>query len=443
MLGGGLRRLAPRSFRGQIVVSTVLLMTAVVIAVGIGTQLLLAFTARRDIDRVLEARAAAVAEVVGARSSGDGSTLSFPEDLLDPGVRVYDAGGRIVGGSIEREARDAANGLATTGTARNVNVRGDLRLRALPFTTEAGQSGVVVVSEATTPYERSEFYALAATIGFGVLVIALTAAIASRVTGQALVPVTQMAERATEWSEHDLSHRFGLGPGDNELAQLGATLDGLLDRVAMAIRSEQRLSSELAHELRTPLTAIQGSADLALLRGVEDPQARAELEQIAQSARAMSEVITTLVDVARDRPCDSTAGGCRVREVVDGVRAMVPHELVLNDETTGSTARVAGPAELVLRALAPVVDNAVSHARSTVTLTATDLRHRVEIAVSDDGPGIDAAVRETLFDIGSSGRGSTGLGLGIAQRVARSMGGSLAVGDAEVGARFVLSLPRA
>lgn len=79
-----------------------------------------------------------------------------------------------------------------------------------------------------------------------------------------------MAERAADWSEHDLSHRFGLGPPTNELAALGETLDHLLDRVAMAIRSEQRLTSELAHELRTPLTAIQGSADLALLRGVKD-----------------------------------------------------------------------------------------------------------------------------------------------------------------------------
>ena len=170
----------------------------------------------------------------------------------------------------------------------------------MPFTTQAGQSGVVVVSQETTPYERSEMYALAATIGIGLLVIGISAAIASRVTTQALAPVAQMAKRATDWSEHDLTHRFELDGPDNELAQLGDTLDGLLDRVSMAIRSEQRLTSELAHELRTPLTAIQGSADLALLRGVDDDATRAELEQIAASARAMSDVITTLVDVARD-----------------------------------------------------------------------------------------------------------------------------------------------
>ena len=442
VLRGWSRRWTPRSFRGQIVLSTVLLMTAVMILVGIGIQLLLAYTANRDIDRVLEDRADAVVAIVDANSDG-GATVSVPEEVLDPGVRVYDDQGRLVAGSIEHEARDAADDLSTTTTARNVDAAEELRLRAVPFTTKAGQAGVVVVSQETTPYERSEMYALLTTIGIGVLVIGISAAIASRVTSQALAPVAQMAERATDWSEHDLTHRFDLDGPDNELAQLGDTLDGLLDRVTMAIRSEQRLTSELAHELRTPLTAIQGAADLALLRGVDGPETRAELEQIATSARAMSEVITTLVDVARDHAAAGAASTSRVVDVVDAVRAMVPSELIFVDETAGSTARVAGPRELVLRALAPVVDNAVAHARTTVTLTAVDSGRTVEISVHDDGPGVAHELRDALFEVGASSRGGTGLGLGIAQRVARSMGGQVRVGEVDTGATFVLTLPRA
>ena len=105
------------------------------------------------------------------------------------------------------------------------------------------------------------------------------------------------------------------------------------------------------------------------------------------------------------------------------------------------TARVAGPRELVLRALAPVVDNAVAHARTTVTLAAVDTARGVEISVSDDGPGVDADLETTLFDVGASSRGGTGLGLGIAQRVARSMGGTVHVGETETGTRFIVTLP--
>ena len=56
-----------------------------------------------------------------------------------------------------------------------------------------------------------------------------------------------------------------------------ATLDGLLDKVSAAIRSEQRLTSELAHELRTPLTAVQGTAGLMLLRPDLDDDLREDV----------------------------------------------------------------------------------------------------------------------------------------------------------------------
>ncbi len=437
-----MRRWAPRSLRGQIVMSTILLMTAVMLCVGVGVQALLAYTAHRDIDRVLEDRADAVISVVDANSGSGSDQVAVSEDLLDPGVRVYNAQGGLVAGTIEHDARNKADDLATTTVARNADAGDELRLRSVPFTTHAGQSGVVVVSQETTPYERSEMYALIATLCIGLLVIGISAAIASRVTTQALAPVAQMAKRATDWSEHDLTHRFELDGPDNELAQLGDTLDGLLDRVTMAIRSEQRLTSELAHELRTPLTAIQGSADLALLRGVDDDAARAELEQIATSARAMSIVITTLVDVARDHAAGAGSTSV-VADVVDEIRAMVPPELTFIDATTASTARVAGPRDLVLRALAPIVDNAVVHARTTVTLTAVDTARTVEISVRDDGPGVEVGERDTLFDVGASSRGGTGLGLGIAQRVARSMGGFVYVGEERPGATFCITLPRA
>ncbi|GAA2230917.1 HAMP domain-containing sensor histidine kinase [Promicromonospora sukumoe] len=433
------RRLVPTSFRGQIVASTAGLMAVVMVCVSLVLQVLLAYTASRDIDRVLQDRADAVASVLEAGTGGD--TLEVPAELIEPGVRVYDQAGAAVAGTIEQEALDAADRLGVVTSPRTVDVQDDVRLRALPFVTAGGLRGVVVVSQATDPYERSENYAFIATSVIGVLVVAATAGIAHRVTSRALAPVAQMARRATEWSEHDLSHRFDLGPGDNELAQLGATLDRLLDRVATAIRSEQRLTSELAHELRTPLTSIQGSADLALLRGVSDPQARTELEQIARSARRMSEAITTLLDAAHD-PAAGAGETCLAAEVVQELAHTVPRRVRFVDETGTSSGRIAAPQELVLRALAPLVDNAVAHARTTVTVQAADQARTVTLAVVDDGPGIDEEVRDRLFQPGASGSGSTGLGLGIALRIVRSLGGRIDTRSSSSGTRFVVTLPR-
>lgn len=436
-------RLRPRSFRGRIVLSTVALMAVVMICVAVLVEVLLTYTDRRDVDRVLEDRADAVVTVVDASTTGTSPTVSVPPEGLDPGVRVYDDQGRLVAGSIEQEARDAADDLGTVTTPTTVDATERFRLRAVPFTTTSGQSGVVVVSQDSEPYERSEQFALAAVIAVGLLMTGFAVLLARRITTQALEPVTQMAERAADWSEHDLTQRFDLGPADDELARLGETLDHLLDRVAMAIRSEQRLTSELAHELRTPLTAIQGSADLALLRGVSDDATRADLVEISRAARTMAEVITTLVEVARDPSSTDASATCRVADLVAALTPSVPASIDLVDETGASTARIAGPEALVLRMLAPVLDNAVAHARERVVLQAVDLPHAVAITVSDDGPGVDEGLRERIFEVGASGSGGTGLGLGIAQRVARSLGGTIVVESPERGASFVVRLPRA
>jgi two-component system, OmpR family, sensor kinase len=409
------------------------------VLVGLGLQLVLAWTAQRDIGAVLTERSEAMVTVIQQAS---GTALTVPPDAVEPGVQVYDADGGLVAGTVERDAREVAKDLSTTTTVRaESGPEGEERLLGTPFTTPSGESGVLVVSQETAAYERSEFYAGIATVVLGVLVVAGTGLIALRVTKQALAPVAQMAERAADWSEHDLEHRFELGAPSNELAALGETLDHLLDRVASAILAEQRLTSELAHELRTPLTAIKASADLALMRGVEDAEARQDFEQISQSAKEMSTVITTLLDLARA----ASSRGEQTATVAEVVRALTPPaDVPLVLEVDASTARVAAPVDLVVRAVAPVLDNAMRHCVSGVTITATDHPDHVALVVADDGPGVPVELRETIFAPGVSHRpGGAGLGLGIAQRVARSFGGRIELDeDTAPGAAFRVVLPR-
>jgi signal transduction histidine kinase len=100
--------------------------------------------------------------------------------------------------------------------------------------------------------------------------------------------------------------------------------------------------------------------------------------------------------------------------------------------------------DLVVRAVAPIVDNAARHARHRVVIEAADRPDRVDLVVMDDGEGVDAAVRDRLFDPGvSSRRGGAGLGLGIARRLARSFGGEVELDPSDSGgASFRVRLPR-
>lgn len=443
-------RLRPRGFRAQIVASTVLLMAFVMVVLTAGTQMVLEWTSHNDVRRTLDARTQAVLQIL---HTTDDPLARQSWDALEPATVIFDASGTAIAGTVQHVAVGDADRLAAkalrTRARQAVEVHDVINLRAVPFTTRAGERGAVVVSESSDPYEHTELEALVAMIVLGTLVVAIAGVIAWRVTRQALEPVEQMAERAAEWSEHDLAHRFDLGRPGNELSKLGETLDHLLDRVAAAILAEQRLTAELAHELRTPLTAIQGAADLALLRGVDDPEAHEDLVAISTAARRMGGVISTLLDLARERGAGAKAS-TPLAAVVDAVRHLVPDEVELVDEASATTVAIAAPIELVVRAASPLVENAVRHAHSTVRLDARVTPDRVQLLIGDDGAGLAPGVRDDVFTPGISGSGGTGLGLGIARRVARSIGGEIEVADpgaavhdvTHSGAVFVLSLPR-
>ncbi|MGZ4498489.1 MAG: sensor histidine kinase [Nocardioides sp.] len=430
------------SFRTQIVFSTMAVIALGMAAITLGLQLLLHQVVDNNINAVLEERNDSVVAGIDAASPG---RVEVPAEVIEEGVAVYDAQGVLIAGALPARAAEQARSLSSVDSVTWVSVGEYQRLRAEPFTTGSGVSGVVVVSEPLGPYERSGNYVLLACIGIGVIMLLASGGIARWVTDRALSPVAQMAERATDWSEHDLNRRFELGPSTNEISALGNTLDGLLERVAMTIRAEQRLTSELAHELRTPLSAIQGSADLALMRGGMPEPVREDLEQISLASRAMAETITTLLDLARDPEAVQQTAISQLSDALDAVAPLVGAPLELSRLADGDV-RVAAPRDLVVRALSPVVENAVRHARTTVTLDVVARAAVVDVLVGDDGPGVDDDLRDALFEAGTTGTGGgTGLGLGIARRVARSVGGDvlLAPGpSAGGGASFVLRLPR-
>ena len=410
-----------------------------------GLVMVLDASTSRDADAVLAHRADSVAARVDDASVG---AVRVPSGVLDPGEGVYDAAGSPIEVSLAAADRDAADELAAvvarSGGVRTEDIGERVRLRAEAFDSPAGDRWIVVVSQDVAPYETTERYALLATVALGLLAVAVAGLVADRVTRRALAPVRRMSEQAAEWSEQDLTRRFRLGRPVDEIAALGRTLDQLLDRVAAVIRNEQRLTEELAHELRTPLTVIQGAADLALLRGISDPLLARDLEQIGDSARQLASALTALLDLARDR-ADLAGDTCTVDELVTSVRDLVPaHLRLVVDADAARTVRLAAPVGLAVRALAPGVENAGRHARTEVRLRLETDDDLARLAVVDDGEGLGSHTPVDPFAAGASGAARTGLGLSIARRVARSLGGEVELTDGpDGGATFLLVLPRA
>jgi signal transduction histidine kinase len=99
------------------------------------------------------------------------------------------------------------------------------------------------------------------------------------------------------------------------------------------------------------------------------------------------------------------------------------------------------------RAVGNLVDNAVRHATSRVSIELTNGPGGAELAISDDGPGVPATDQARVFDRFAQldearHDGGTGLGLAIVQDIVRRHGGAVALDSAHTrGARFVVRLP--
>jgi two-component system OmpR family sensor kinase len=438
-------RLRSPSLRRQIVWSTAIV-TAIAMAAVTGTVvLILSALTRNSVDSTLDDRMALVTSAVETGPDGSIRTLQTPDDSVGDSTWIFDADGKqLQGPDAGRRVQAVAESLSQV-TRRTNTDRRERTYLAEPIAASASgaPNAVVVVSESLEPYEstRTEVVVLLGVLGL--VVTAGSTAIAAWTVRRALAPVESMAARAEEWSEHDLESRFTADArGDDEIGALGHTLNHLLDRVTGALRNEQRLTAELAHELRTPLTAIRGEAELGLMT-TSDHAARVRLTEVIELVERMNATITTLLAVARG---DAERGTSSRPEAIIAA--------VLADRSSEEVARcsvvviddvdVAAPLSLAARALAPLVENALNHAASAVTITTAAHARTIEIAVSDDGPGLIDTDADAIFDAGhrDSASQGAGLGLSLSRRVARTLGGDTTVTSGRSPTTFTLTLSR-
>jgi two-component system OmpR family sensor kinase len=425
------------------IVWTTTIVSAIAMSAMIGTVLLvLAVLTDNNIDARLNDQVSAIAATVRVGSDGTVTALETPSDRIDDTTWVYRADGSLVEGPrTSKSVTAVAASLADVRTEKEVT-QDERTFLAAPVTRNGAVRAVVVVAASREPYEDTRNAVLLGLVGLGLTVTAGSAAVAAWTVRRTLAPVQSMATRAEDWSEHDLDARFDATGTDDEFAQLGRTLNVLLDRVAGALRNEQQLTSELAHELRTPLTAIRGEAELSLMADL--PAAAADRQRrVVDIVDRMSQTITSLLAIARG----DHRGEARTTSA-DLVAFTLDHgpsaEGIVIDCAGVTHDEIPAPRDLAARALAPVFENAVTHAAGRVGISSRVTDRAVEIHVSDDGPGITTDDPETLFESGRRSADSMGAGLGLtlSRRVARSLGGEVRIASLSSPTTFVVSFPR-
>jgi len=278
-------------------------------------------------------------------------------------------------------------------------------------------------------------------------------------------PLEELADAAGRLAEGDRNARVKVG-GLSETATLGAAFNemaGELEREAGRRDRLDRMKDEFvltaSHELRSPLTSVQGFAELLMLeREKLSPEQAETVEIILDNSRHLVRLLNDLLDLAR-----SDAGRLTIKPVPTEVAPLVEDAVrtmraqteaagqTLGQEIQGGLPRVDIEPDRVRQVLVNLLTNAHDYCPegASIRVTAARVDAEVEIAVSDDGPGIPEDQLEHIFDRFTRGDagltqrvGGTGLGLAISKSLIELHGGTIGVTSTPgEGSTFRVRLP--
>jgi signal transduction histidine kinase len=301
-----------------------------------------------------------------------------------------------------------------------------------PVALGAGRLAITEVYVPAADVSRGVLASWAVMTAVAAVLIAVSVLVADRLAARITGPARALAEAAAALGGGDLTARSAPA-GPPELIAAGHAFNVMAERLSRMISAERVMAADLPHRLRTPLTALRLNA-AALGPGRAADEARLAVSRLEQE-------IDAIIRAAR-RPAPDEPPSCDAAEVLRdriGFWSALAEDQGRACQLTGADqpARVPVPRSDLAAVADALIGNVFRHTSDgtefAVTLHAGD--GVALILFADAGPGIAepaAALRR-----GSSGAGSTGLGLDIARRVAESTGGGLkldrsALGGAQV-----------
>jgi two-component system OmpR family sensor kinase len=464
------RQGAPRSTRLRLLGWMLLLVGLTLAATSGGIAVVLNTELQERIDLRLANKVTAFRTLAGSHPLVAGRPVTQVRDLLALGVFMdSDSGeqtslGLVDGVPVERPSGDLATSMTSdpallarfaAATAPKygdaVTRAGCVRYVVVPVQAQSDPARGEFIVAISPDRERAEITGAVSTdaaIGLGGLLLA--AGVGWLVAGHLLAPLRLLRDAARTISESDLTRRIPVH-GRDELSDLAATFNSMLDRLQGAFRTQRQFLDDAGHELRTPITIIRGRLELL----GDDPRQRLEtIEVVTDELDRMSRMVEDLFTLTKTRrpdflhpePVDLAEF---VEEIYIKAAALADRRWLLEEPSEPSSVLLHGDRHRLTQALIQLAQNAAQH---TPEAEPIHIGYAIRgttafIWVRDSGPGIPPADQDHIFERfarAAPTRCSTGAGLGLAivKAIAEAHSGRITVDSRPgVGATFTLELP--
>ncbi|MBA2954059.1 HAMP domain-containing protein [Nocardioides sp. MAH-18] len=376
-------------------------------------------------------------------------------NLDDDGMaQVVGSTGEVIAASPNLAGRGPVTdrSAGTVPTVRTFEAPDDQETETYRVWSASGQSpeGIVHVyvgSSLESVAEASSALRRALWIGVPV-VVALLGTVIWLLLGRTLGRLDRIRADVDRISAENLQSRVEGDGVDDEVGRLAATMNAMLGRLDRSARQQRDFVADVSHDLQSPLAAQRVALELALRPAGDVDRDRLRSDVLGPTSDMERLVRDLLVLAELDADAGTQPAAIDLDELVleEATRARAGSTVrIETGQVSGAPAR-ANPDD-ARRIVRNLLDNAVTHAATTVRLVVDVDDDQVRLDVIDDGAGIPADHREKVFDRfyradGARARGSgSGLGLAIARGLAERNGGRLELLESTSGTHLRLLLP--
>ena len=323
-----------------------------------------------------------------------------------------------------------------------------VRIVTLRLPLESGKSeSMVMVQVAENRAARNEFARLILfrMILPQLMLIVFAGFMLWYAVGRGLAPLERLRREIESRSHRDLS-ALPVEDTPQEVRPLISAMNQLLERLSLALASQQRFIADAAHQLRTPIAGLKTQTELAL-RQSPTGEAHDTLKQLRTATTQTTHLVNQLLSLARAEP---PAGRVQAVERIDleglaraATAEWVPRALArdvdLGFDAGSQAVSVEADPFLLREMLNNLLDNAIgyTHPGGQVTVHVGAHAGRPVLTIEDNGPGIPASERARVFErfyrVLGTGVEGCGLGLAIVREIAQSHGAEVTLTPAEAG----------